>query len=214
MHHGRAADLTKSGCTCHRHWDKRGAVGGGAPPSGLSGDRVQALSVLATAVRIGLGLVWIVAGAVKLPDPAAAVRAVRAYQLLPESLVAPVAFGLPVLEVVLGLALVLGVAVRLCAVASAALLLVYLAAVGSAWARGLTIDCGCFGGGGQVRSDQTAYGMEMLRDGGLLLASLALARRPHSRGALGLRWRAPVAGEGTHADRLDTPREADRAGRS
>lgn len=130
--------------------------------------------------RVGLGLVWVVAGALKLPDPAGAERAVRAYRLLPEPLVGLMAFGLPALEIVVGLALVLGVVVRWAAVASAALLVVFIAAVGSAWARGLQIDCGCFGGGGEVGADQTAYLSEVLRDVGLLVVALALVRWPHS----------------------------------
>ena len=126
-----------------------------------------------------------VAGVLKVPDPAAAVRAVRAYRLLPELLVAPVAFGLPVVEIAVGLALLLGVFVRTAAIAAAVLLVVFLVGVGSAWARGLQIDCGCFGGGGQVASADTAYPTEVLRDGALLIVALALARWPQSRLALG-----------------------------
>jgi uncharacterized membrane protein YphA (DoxX/SURF4 family) len=140
---------------------------------------------LATAARLLLGGVFLVAGALKLPDPAAAERAVRAYRLLPESLVAPVAFGLPVVEIAVGLALLIGVFVRTAALLSALLLVVYLVGVGSAWARGLAIDCGCFGGGGQVAAADTAYPAEILRDGALLLVALALARWPRSRLALG-----------------------------
>ena len=145
---------------------------------------------LATAARLVLGGVFVVAGVLKIPDPAAAVRAVRAYQLLPESLVAPVAFGLPVLEIAVGLALLLGVFVRTAAIAAAVLLVVFLVGVGSAWARGLQIDCGCFGHGGEVAAGETAYPLEVVRDGALLLAALALARWPPSRLALGGR---PVA---------------------
>jgi uncharacterized membrane protein YphA (DoxX/SURF4 family) len=148
---------------------------------------------LATAGRLVLGPVFLVAGALKLPDPAAAVRAVRAYQLLPEPMVAPVAFGLPVLEIAVGLALVLGVFVRTAAIASAVLLVVFLVGVGSAWARGLQIDCGCFGNGGQVAAGQTAYPLEVVRDLALLLIALGLAWRPASRLALGSA--APVAQE-------------------
>ncbi|MFZ5852665.1 MAG: MauE/DoxX family redox-associated membrane protein, partial [Actinomycetota bacterium] len=61
----------------------------------------------ATAGRLLLGGVWVAAGALKLPDPAASVRAVRAYRLLPEGLVPTVAFGLPVLEIGLGVLLIL-----------------------------------------------------------------------------------------------------------
>jgi len=140
---------------------------------------------LATAARLLLGGVFVVAGALKLPDPAAAVRAVRAYRLLPESLVAPVAFGLPMLEIAVGLALLAGVFVRTAALASAVLLVVFLVGVGSAWARGLQIDCGCFGGGGTVAATDTAYPTEVLRDAAMLVVALALARRPRSRLALG-----------------------------
>jgi len=139
---------------------------------------------LATAARLLLGGVLVVAGALKFPDPAAAERAVRAYQLLPEPLVAPVAFGLPAVEVVVGLALLAGVAVRAAALATAVLMVLFLVGIVSAWARGLQIDCGCFGGGGQVAAGDTRYLSETLRDTGLLLVALALARWPRSRLAL------------------------------
>jgi uncharacterized membrane protein YphA (DoxX/SURF4 family) len=140
---------------------------------------------LATAARLVLGAVFVVAGLLKVPDPAAAVRAVRAYRLLPEVLVGPVAFGLPVVEIAVGLALLAGVFVRTAALAAAVLLVVFLVGVGSAWARGLQIDCGCFGGGGQVAAADTAYPGEVARDLGLLVVALGLARRPASRLALG-----------------------------
>jgi uncharacterized membrane protein YphA (DoxX/SURF4 family) len=140
---------------------------------------------LATAARLLLGAVFVVAGAPKVPDPASAVRAVRAYRLLAEPLVAPVAFGLPVVEIAVGLALLAGVFVRTAALTSAVLLAVFLVGVGSAWARGLQIDCGCFGGGGEVAAADTAYPAEVLRDGALLIVALALAWRPRSRLALG-----------------------------
>jgi uncharacterized membrane protein YphA (DoxX/SURF4 family) len=139
---------------------------------------------LGTAGRLTLGVVWVAAGVVKLPDPAAALRAVRAYRLLPEVLVAPVAFGLPVVEIGIGLALLAGVAVRLAAVSSAVLLAVFTAAVVSAWLRGLHIDCGCFGNGGEVGAAQTRYASEVLRDVGLLALSLALVCWPRTRLAL------------------------------
>jgi uncharacterized membrane protein YphA (DoxX/SURF4 family) len=140
---------------------------------------------LRTGARILLGGVFVVAGVLKVPDPAAAVRAVRAYQLLPEPLVAPVAFGLPVVEIAVGLALLVGVFVRTAAIAAAVLLVVYLVGVGSAWARGLQIDCGCFGKGGTVAAGRTAYPLDVVRDAALLLIALALAFRPRSRLALG-----------------------------
>ena len=132
----------------------------------------------ALGARLLLGVTWIVAGGLKLPDPAGSVRAVRAYQLLPEAVVPAVGYGLPVFEVGLGMLLVLGVAVRLSAILSGVLLVVFIVGVASAWARGLTIDCGCFGGGGTVAAGQTRYGTEILRDAALLVVATALARWP------------------------------------
>ena len=142
---------------------------------------------IALAGRLVLGAVFVVAGALKLPDPAAAVRAVRAYQLLPEPLVAPVAFGLPAVEIALGLALLAGIFVRTAAIASAVLLVVFIAGGASAWARGLQIDCGCFGDGGPVAAGETAYPAEIIRDVALLAVALVLAWWPRSRFALGRR---------------------------
>ncbi len=84
---------------------------------------------VATAACLLLGGVFVVTGALKMPDPAAAVRTVRAYQLLPEALLEPVAFGLPVLEIAVGLALFVGVFVRTAALASAVLLVIFIAGI-------------------------------------------------------------------------------------
>ncbi len=165
-----------------------------APPRRPAGSGA-ALPWLGTAVRLVLGGVWVVAGALKLPDPAAAERAVRAYELVPEGVVPLLAFGLPVLEVALGVLLLAGAFVRPAAVASALLLAVFTAAVASAWARGLTIDCGCFGDGGEVDADQTAYLTEVLRDVALLAGSLLLGVRPRTRLALLDRVRPPTRGD-------------------
>ena len=67
----------------------------------------------------------------------------------------------------------------------------FLVGVGSAWARGLQIDCGCFGRGGQVAVGETAYPSEVLRDLALLVVALTLAWRPASRLALGRRLSEP-----------------------
>ena len=136
---------------------------------------------LSTAARLLLGAVLVVAGMAKVADPSAAVAAVRAYELLPAGLVTPVGWGLPFLELVLGVLLLAGIAVRPVALATAVLLAVFVVAVASAAARGLSIDCGCFGGGGPVAPGQTAYAAEIARNLALLAAASWLVARPQSR---------------------------------
>ena len=85
------------------------------------------------------------AGFLKLPDPAENVRAVRAYRILPESIVPIVGHLLPILEIVVGACLVLGLLTRMVALLSALMLAAFIIGIASAWARGLQIECGCFG---------------------------------------------------------------------
>jgi len=119
--------------------------------------------------------------------PDATYVAVRAYDVLPKAGVTLVAGILPWLEIVLGLLLLAGLATRVVAVASAGLLVVFIAGVVQAWARGLSIDCGCFGGGGAVDPGQTTYGLELLRDAGFLLMAAWLIVRPRTLGVLRLK---------------------------
>ncbi len=134
--------------------------------------------------RVVIGVVWIVAGLAKLPDPAASVRAVRAYRLLPEVAVPVIGYGLPVLEVAVGLLLVLGLGTRVAAALSSVLLVLFIVGIASVWARGLQIDCGCFGGGGFAADASEQYPWEITRDLALLAASAALACRPHTHWSL------------------------------
>jgi uncharacterized membrane protein YphA (DoxX/SURF4 family) len=136
------------------------------------------------AARLVVGGVWIVAGLLKLPDLPSSVRAVRAYQLLPEAIVPAVGYALPIVEVAVGILLVVGLLVRASAVVSAVLFLAFVIGISSAWARGLQIDCGCFGGGGYDANATDKYPWEIARDLGLLFASLWLVWRPRSRWAL------------------------------
>jgi uncharacterized membrane protein YphA (DoxX/SURF4 family) len=141
-------------------------------------------SWVSTAARLVLGGVFLAAGWLKVIDPQSSVAAVRAYRLLPDSVATIVGWGLPFAEIALGALLLAGVGTRVVAAVIAVLLVVFIAGVASAAVRGLSIDCGCFGGGGEVSPGQTAYGIEIVRDAGLLLLALWLVWHPSSRLAL------------------------------
>jgi uncharacterized membrane protein YphA (DoxX/SURF4 family) len=148
----------------------------------VASERVR--DVIGTVVRLGLAAVFLVSGVLKALDPDTTYVAVRAYDVLPKAGVALVAGVLPWFEIVLGLLLLAGIATRRVAVVSAGLLLLFVAGVAQAWARGLSIDCGCFGGGGAVAPEDTSYGLEILRDTGFLLMAGWLIARPQTLGVL------------------------------
>lgn len=139
---------------------------------------------IGTAARLVTGGVWVVAGALKLPDLDGSVRAVRAYELLPEALVPAVGHALPVVEVLVGAMLLLGLRVRANAAVSSVLFAAFVVGIASVWVRGIEIDCGCFGGGGAQEGASAAYPVELARDVALLLASVWLVVRPQTRLAL------------------------------
>jgi uncharacterized membrane protein YphA (DoxX/SURF4 family) len=138
------------------------------------------LDGIGTLARLGLAAVWLTSGLLKAVDPAQTYVAVRAYDVLSKDVVGVVAGVLPWLEIALGLLLLVGIGTRAVAVLSGLLLLAFVAGVSQAWARGLSIDCGCFGGGGAVAPGQTQYLQEILRDAGFLALAAWLTVRPQT----------------------------------
>lgn len=134
--------------------------------------------------RLVTGGVWIYAGAEKLPDPDQSVNAVRAYELLPGDTAVTVGHLLPILEIVVGAMLVLGILARGAAAVSALLFVAFIVGIVSVWARGMEIDCGCFGGGGYDPDASSKYPWEIARDTALLALSLYVVWLPRSRAAL------------------------------
>jgi uncharacterized membrane protein YphA (DoxX/SURF4 family) len=142
--------------------------------------------------RLILGGVLLVAGYLKAFSPDKSMMAVRAYEVLPIWLANALGIILPWLEIGAGILLIIGVAIRYAAMFGSGLMLLFIIAIAQAWARGLSIDCGCFGGGGTVDPSQTRYWQEILRDTGLGVCGLYLLRYPLTKFAL---EKKPVQGE-------------------
>lgn len=160
------------------------------------------LPAVSTLARWALAVVWGYAGLSKVADPEATVRAVRAYRLLPEPAVLVMGYGLPFLEIGLAVLLLFGLATRVLGSISALLFVAFIVGVASAWARGLAIDCGCFGGGGQIDPGATRYVQEIIRDVGFLAMAAWLIVFPQSRLAVESRL-APAGGSGDVDDTDD-----------
>ncbi|MRG90720.1 MauE/DoxX family redox-associated membrane protein [Polyangium spumosum] len=123
-------------------------------------------------LRLALGGMFLAAGALKFSDPTSFALEIHNYQLLPD--LAPLlAATLPAVEIVLGLALVVAPRpwARASALGAALVLGVFTVAVASAVARGVNIDCGCFGEGSGPVTMWT-----VLRDVALVAAAVLLFR--------------------------------------
>jgi uncharacterized membrane protein YphA (DoxX/SURF4 family) len=159
-------------------------------------DRFQ--PVVTLLVRLILGGVLLAAGGLKVFKPTDSANAVAAYKLMPTELAHLIGYALPWLEVAIGLLLIVGFMVRPAAVLSGLIMIVFIGAIASVWARGMLIDCGCFGGGGEIDPSLASevrmnYFIEIMRDLGLALAALYLYFFPY--GKLSIEKAAPSTKE-------------------
>jgi putative oxidoreductase len=98
----------------------------------------------ALGARWVLGIIFIVSALGKIVDPASFADNIVAYRLLPLAVVNVFAIVMTWTEFLVGISLLNGVAARSGALLAAAMNVVFILAVSSAMARGLSIECGCF----------------------------------------------------------------------
>jgi len=139
---------------------------------------------LSLVVRLAMGVIMIAAAVPKMIDIDQSVRAVRAYRLLPEVFVPFVGTALPYFEFVFGLVLIVGLFTRWSAVLWLLLIAAFVFGVAWAWAKGYSIDCGCFGGGGDVAEGTTNYPAHMLERAGFVALGLFLLVFPRTHASL------------------------------
>ena len=142
----------------------------------------KAARILLVVGRLALAAVFLFAAYAKLKPPtglpwslssvntslAMFALQVDSYELLPERAVSAVAHLLPPFELLLGLWLLSGIALRLSSVASSLLLGGFLSVMVRTYMRGLEINCGCFGPGERLGP------VTLLRDSSLLLLAVAV----------------------------------------
>jgi len=94
-------------------------------------------------VRVCLALSFLAAGAIKIQDPMTFAVTIDAFGILPGPLVLPVAFVLPVLEILGAVALLFDIRGSLGLITL--MILVFIAVLAWGLHMGLDIDCGCYG---------------------------------------------------------------------
>jgi len=141
---------------------------------------------LTVRVQIALGAIFVVAALPKVLDPPSFAHMIYNYRLVPGAAVNALALVMPWVEILVGLALILGVWPREAAALAGLLLLVFIAAIGLNLVRGHAVDCGCFDvhSAGKSREELVSeMRWVLIRDAAMLLlvAQVLLARRT-SRG--------------------------------
>jgi uncharacterized membrane protein YphA (DoxX/SURF4 family) len=122
-------------------------------------------------LRVGLGLVFLAAGGLKVGHADVFASEIAGFQLLPHPLIAPLALLLPFLELMIGVYLILGLFTRFAAWFAALEMAVFAGAIASAVIRGISTSCGCFG-----PSDRTMTSWpEVGRDTGFALMGIVIA---------------------------------------
>lgn len=123
-------------------------------------------------LRLVFGAVFIWSGIAKLKDPISFADAVRNFDLVKDPVAPALALFIPSLEVVAGILVMAGLLWRGGVVVLLGSLVVFTTALCIAWARGLDISCGCFGGTGEVN-----YPLVVARNTGLMLLGGAILFR-------------------------------------
>ena len=137
------------------------------------------MKMLPLILRCAVGLLFLYAGGVKITDTQQFAYAIQNYRLLPWTASIVLAVYLPWLEVVCALALISGRLYLGALAALAGMTVMFMGALGSAWARGLDVACGCFG----LESNSTNYPLH-LGGNALVLAALAYLAFAQRRPAL------------------------------
>ena len=134
--------------------------------------------------RIILGATLFAAGWIKLFNSFEAKASVRAYDLLPVDLANLLGSILPSFEIALAALIIIGIWPKGTALTGVILMSIFVIAISQAWARGLPINCGCFGNGGLTADGKVhnwTYLSEILRDLGLILCGIYIYRYPVGR---------------------------------
>ena len=137
---------------------------------------------LTVRVQIALGIIFLVAAWPKIVDPPSFAHMIYNYHLLPSGLINITALTMPWLEILAGLALVLGIWVKPARWIIAGMLIVFIIAIAFNLMRDNAIDCGCFdvSAAGKTHEERLRdMWLVILRDIGMLVmvAQLAWAER-------------------------------------
>src|SRR5437588_9244595 len=134
--------------------------------------RAAASPWLTIRVQLALGVFFVAAALPKIVDPPSFAHMVYNYRIVPGAAINLMALVMPWIELLSGLALILGIWTGTARTIVAALLVTFIIAISINLARHNAIDCGCFdvSVAGKTREERLAdMHLVILRDAGMLL---------------------------------------------
>lgn len=137
-------------------------------------------------LRLAFGALFLLSGLLKLKDPILFADDVRNYRLVGDPIAPAMALFVPWIEVVAGIAVMTDRLARGASLILTGSMVVFTLAIVIAWARGLDISCGCFGG-----EEEMNYPVKVAQNVGLIVLGCLLWQRAE-RGA---RLSSPERGE-------------------
>jgi uncharacterized membrane protein YphA (DoxX/SURF4 family) len=143
------------------------AISGEATTSNI---KHRTLNIFCRIVGLVIAGLFIYAGAIKALDPVQFASDIDNYKILPWPISVGLAFFLPWLEILCGLALVVRLLYRGALLIFTSLILVFTLATIAAKVRGLDITCGCFG----HASQHWSFPAHLATNVGILAALLVL----------------------------------------
>ena len=126
----------------------------------------RVVGVIVAIARVGLGILFAYAAVEKLQDLPGLAEDIANYRMLPAALVGPLTVVLPGVELTAAALLIVGYWARAAAAVTAGMLAVFMVALSQALARGVDLNCGCFGSGVEPATIGT-----IVRDAALLCAA-------------------------------------------
>ncbi|MCG7240638.1 MULTISPECIES: MauE/DoxX family redox-associated membrane protein [Corynebacterium] len=142
------------------------------------------LDVISFIARFGMAWVWIEAGVHKLGKTLDMTQAIKGYGIFTPEWAGYLATVIGPLEVIGGVLLLLGLFLRRSSIVATIVLLLFMVGIAQAWARGLDIDCGCFGYDAQNPDRGMDYAKTLLRDAAYLFLTVWTIKRPFTKFAL------------------------------
>ncbi|MGH7730790.1 MAG: MauE/DoxX family redox-associated membrane protein [Candidatus Eiseniibacteriota bacterium] len=143
---------------------------------------------LVLVAQLVIAVVFLAAALGKIGDPGAFARQIHHFRLLPFGLENLLAITLPWVELLAALALLLRYRPRAGAVVTAGLMGLFVFVVAAAVARGLDIECGCFG-----TADASRVGTaKLIENVGLLALALIASLKPGEPQAATVERTAPA----------------------